>query len=134
MISLDWQLQGKSNFISWTREFGRAAKSKDVLKLLKGEEAILDEPKEEGYLAEPGSGRVLRSRPPQLATPGGGDQQPPNIDTARLVLKWQADHKRWKRDKDKLRVASEHLDEWVCEGLKVELEEYDDSHERSPHS
>jgi hypothetical protein len=50
-ISADQQLQGKSNFISWLRTFERAAKAKDVWKLLKGEGKIIKtEPQEEDYI------------------------------------------------------------------------------------
>jgi hypothetical protein len=75
-IGADQQLQGKSNFISWLRTFERAAKAKDVWKLLIGEEEIIKtEPQEEDYIIYLGGdivtqGRTLRST---LTPPNTGD-------------------------------------------------------------
>jgi hypothetical protein len=68
-VSSDRQLQGKSNFISWPRDFERAAKAKDVFNLLNGDEKILKEPQEDTYFAD--APRASRFREVvQLATPG----------------------------------------------------------------
>src|SRR5277367_6682878 len=49
-VSQDCLLKGKANFITWKREFERAAKAQDVLDLLTGDEPILNKPKTESYL------------------------------------------------------------------------------------
>ena len=86
-VSSDRQLQGKSNFISWTRDFERAAKAKDVFNLLNGDEKILKEPQEDAYLAD-----TPRASRTQLATPGGETLTSDNLTHA--IMKWQADHKK----------------------------------------
>ncbi|MCJ1306155.1 hypothetical protein MMC08_008973, partial [Hypocenomyce scalaris] len=40
-IAVSKQLQEKSNYIVWLRDFKCAAKAKDILKILKGEEEII---------------------------------------------------------------------------------------------
>ena len=46
-VSSDRLLKGKTNLVTWKREFERAAKAQDVLDLLTGDEDILSKPKSE---------------------------------------------------------------------------------------
>jgi hypothetical protein len=121
-VSFDRQLQGKSNFISWTRDFERAAKAKDVFNLLNGDEKILKEPQEDAYLTD--APRASRTREVvQLAIPGGETSTLDNL--AHAIMKWQADHKRWENNRVTVRKAKNLLNDWVCEGIAIELEEYE---------
>ena len=54
VVSADSQLKGKTNFITWRREFERAAKAQDVLDLLKGDEEILEKSNKTDYLYDSG--------------------------------------------------------------------------------
>lgn len=95
-VSADRQLQGKSNFVSWTRDFEHAAKAKDVFNLLNGNEKILKEPQEDTYLID--GPRASRTREvTQLATLGGETPRSDNLTHA--IMKWQADHKRWENNR-----------------------------------
>ena len=48
----DRKLQGKTNFVSWKREFERAAKANDILEYLTGEEVVPPKPKKEDYFGK----------------------------------------------------------------------------------
>ena len=126
-VSSDRLLKGKANFVTWKREFERAAKAQDVLDLLTGDEDILSKPKPESYLITvPRSS--ARAAAKQLATPSADNE---NTDTeitqsanaANNTLRWQMDYEAWKTNKDNLRIASKLLNEWVCEGIKFEIED-----------
>jgi hypothetical protein len=41
-------------------------------------------------------------------------------------MKWQADHKRWENNRVTVRKAKDLLNDWVCEGIAIELEEHRD--------
>jgi hypothetical protein len=126
-VSQDCLLKGKANFITWKREFERAAKAQDVLDLLTGDEPILNKPKTENYLITvPRSSARVTAR--QTATPGAEDGNTEtdtlqSVNAANNALRWQMDYKAWKTNKDNLRIASKLLDEWVCEGIKIEIED-----------
>jgi hypothetical protein len=45
----DRKFIGKTNFVSWKREFERAAKANDILEYLTGEEVVPSKPKKEDY-------------------------------------------------------------------------------------
>ena len=136
-VSPDRQLKGKANFITWKREFERAAKAQDVLDLLIGEEDIISKPKPEDYLATVSrtSGRKMTRK--TVAVPAAE----PDSDNAEAIeavqtsvasnnaLRWQMDYKSWKTNKDNLRIASKLLDEWVCEGIKIEIEDCENAKE-----
>ena len=121
-VSSDRQLQGKSNFISWTRDFERAAKAKDVFNLLNGDEEILKEPQEDAYLADAPQPSRFREVV-QLTTPSGETLRSDNL--AHAIMKWQADHKRWENNRVTVRKAKNLLNDWVCEGIAIEIEEYE---------
>jgi hypothetical protein len=96
-VSSDRLLKGKANFVTWKREFERAAKAQDVLDLLTGDEDILSKPKSESYLITvPRSSARVAAK--QLATPSADNE---NTDTeitqsanaANNTLRWQMDYK-----------------------------------------
>jgi gag-polypeptide of LTR copia-type len=43
--------------------------------------------------------------------------------TSNNSISWQADYKAWKTNKEDLRTASKLLDAWVCEGIRLEIED-----------
>ena len=45
----DRKLKGKTNFVSWKREFERAARKNDILEYLTGGEIVPPKPKKEDY-------------------------------------------------------------------------------------
>lgn len=103
-----------------------------MLDLLTGDEPILNKPKTESYLITvPRSSARVTAR--QAATPGAEDGNTEtdtlqsvnaaNKAAANNALRWQMDCKAWKTNKDNLRIASKLLDEWVCEGIKIEIED-----------
>ncbi|KAH7063247.1 hypothetical protein B0J12DRAFT_642078 [Macrophomina phaseolina] len=49
----DRKLKGKTNFVSWKREFERAAKANDILEYLTGEEIVPPKPRVEDYFGKP---------------------------------------------------------------------------------
>ena len=48
----DRKLKGKTNFVSWKREFERAAKTTDIFEYLTGEETVPAKPKKEDYFVK----------------------------------------------------------------------------------
>lgn len=50
-VKTDRKLKGKANFVSWKREFERAAKTHDILEYLTGEEVVPPKPRKEDYLS-----------------------------------------------------------------------------------
>jgi hypothetical protein len=125
--SSDRLLKGKTNFVTWKREFERAAKAQDVLDLLTGDEDILSKPKSESYLiAVPRSSARVAAK--QLATPQADNENTEteitqSANAANNTLRWQMDYEAWKTNKNNLRTASKLLNEWVCEGIKIEIED-----------
>jgi hypothetical protein len=137
-IAASKQLQGKTNFISWLRAFERAAKAKDVLKILTGaEEVVKFEPTMEDNIvvvvdSNPNlaAQRVTRSRVP--ITPMTGDDDDTageRTDTTRSMLKWQAAVKKYDRSQEKSRIAMDLLLKWVSPGVAIDLEDLDDPKE-----
>ncbi|KGO69328.1 Integrase, catalytic core [Penicillium italicum] len=51
-VKPDRQLKGKTNFISWKREFERAARANDVLEFLTGEEVVPPKPNKDEYFVK----------------------------------------------------------------------------------
>lgn len=49
-VKEDRKLRGKTNFVSWKREFERAARANEILDYLTGEEVVPPKPKKEDYL------------------------------------------------------------------------------------
>src|ERR1700709_183582 len=70
----DRKLKGKTNFVSWKREFERAAKANDIIEYLTGAEVVPSKPKKEDYFGkttEVDTRRLTRamSAQAQTATP-----------------------------------------------------------------
>ena len=110
VISADRQLKDKVNFITWRREFERAAKTQDMLDLLNESEDIIDKPDKDLYLFD-------------MDAEGKTTQAQAVIGTNNNSILWQADYTVWKVNRDKLKVADKLLDEWVCEGIKIEIKD-----------
>src|ERR1700753_603 len=45
----DRKLKGKTNFVSWKRDFERASKTNDIFEYLTGEEVVPPKPKKQDY-------------------------------------------------------------------------------------
>jgi hypothetical protein len=48
----DRKLKGKTNFVSWKREFERASKADDIFECLTGEEVVPPKPKKQDYFGK----------------------------------------------------------------------------------
>src|SRR4051794_13245090 len=48
----DRKLKGKTNFVSWKREFERASKADDIFEYLTGEEVVPPKPKKQDYFGK----------------------------------------------------------------------------------
>src|SRR5258706_11401716 len=82
----DRKLKGKTNFVSWKREFERAAKANDIIEYLTGAEVLPSRPKKEDYfekLVEVETRRLTRSMTTtQAATPSTeGDEEMSDVQT-----------------------------------------------------
>jgi hypothetical protein len=86
-----------------------------VLDLLKGDEEILEKPNKRDYLYDSGGEKITQV---QAVTA-----------TNNNAILWQADSKAWKDNKDKLKIASKFLNEWVCERIKIEIEDCNNAKE-----
>ncbi|KAJ5982129.1 hypothetical protein N7451_012291 [Penicillium sp. IBT 35674x] len=51
-VKPDRQLEGKTNFINWKREFERAARANNALEFLTGEKVVPTKPNKDDYLAK----------------------------------------------------------------------------------
>jgi len=133
----DRKLKGKTNFVSWKREFERAAKANDIFEYLTGEEIVPSKPRKEDYfekLVEVETRRLTRSRTTaQTATPSTeGDEEMYDAQTmapANNTLRWQIDYSEYKTAKEKMKFAGKLLDAWVSDGIKIEIEDCTDAKE-----
>lgn len=127
-VKADRKLKGKINFISWKREFERAAKANDTFEYLTGEEVVLPKPRKEDYLAKPGDADIHRStQTKKISTPTFDDGDESDDAQAVLIttnnsLRWPIDYNEHKNAKEKMKLASKLLDSWVSDGIKIEIE------------
>ncbi|KAJ5460957.1 uncharacterized protein N7458_002509 [Penicillium daleae] len=128
-VKADRKLKGKVNFISWKREFERAAKANDTFEYLTGEEVVPPKPRKEDYFAKPGDGEIRHSiRTKKISTPMVDDGDETDDAQAILIttnnnLRWQIDYNEHKNAKEKMKLASKLLDSWVSDGIKIEIED-----------
>jgi gag-polypeptide of LTR copia-type len=133
----DRKLKGKTNFISWKREFERAAKANDILEYLTGEEVVPSKPKKEDYFVKPIEVDTRRPIPAkkkaQNVTPSTDDDDETNdvqtMTSTNNSLRWQMDSDEHKAAKAKMKLAGKLLDAWVSDGIKIEIEEFADGKE-----
>ena len=132
----DRKLRGKTNFVSWKRDFERAAKVNDILEYLTGEEVVPPKPRKDDYftrLVEADTRRNTRamSAQAQAATPSteGDDDMYPiqTLTNPANTFRWQVDYSEYKTAKEKMRLASRVLDAWVSDGIKIEIEDCEDA-------
>jgi hypothetical protein len=126
-------LRGKTNFISWKREFERAAKVNDTIEYLTGEEVVPPKPKKEDYFVKPVKAETRRPAPTRkTSTSAPDDVDEPDDAQAILMttnnnLRWQIDYNEHKNAKEKMKLASKLLDSWVSDGIKIEIEDCADA-------
>ncbi|KAK4067059.1 hypothetical protein Purlil1_13929 [Purpureocillium lilacinum] len=133
----DRKLKGKTNFVSWKREFERAAKTTDIFEYLTGEETVPAKPKKEDYfvkLIEVDIHRPVRGKKASQAfTPSSNDDDETDDVQTRLstnnALRWQIDYTEHKNAKEKMKLAGKLLEAWVSEGIKIEVEDCTDAKE-----
>lgn len=134
----DRKLKNKTNYVSWKREFERAAKTNDVLEYLTGEDAIPPKPKMEDYLmkhTEVNTRRPVRTtRTAQSFTPSTDDDD--ETDDAQTItlsanntLRWQIESSEYEKARKKMKLAGKLLHVWVCEGIQIEMEDCKDAKE-----
>jgi hypothetical protein len=134
-VKEDRKLKGKTNFVSWKREFERTAKTNEVFEYLTGEEVVPSKPKKEDYfvkVVETESRRLTRAMSAQTFTPstdGDGDVDDPQTLISSNTLRWQIDSNEYKNAKEKMKLAGKLLDAWVSDGIKIEIEDCTDAQE-----
>ncbi|KAJ5109551.1 hypothetical protein N7532_002196 [Penicillium argentinense] len=128
-VKADRKLKGKINFISWKREFERAAKANDTFEYLTGEEVVPPKPRKEDYFTKTGEAEIRRStRTKKISTPTVDDGDETDDAQAILVttnnnLRWQIDYNEHKNAREKMKLATKLLDTWVSDGIKIEIED-----------
>lgn len=130
------KLQGKTNFISWKREFEHAAKAYDTFEYLNGKEIVPPKPKKEDYFAKPvrtccpAQGKKAAKTAAQVTD---NDNETDNAQTITISnnnnLRWQINYNKHKNAKEKIKLAGKLLDAWVSNGIKIEIEEFADAKE-----
>ncbi|KZN94229.1 hypothetical protein EN45_044190 [Penicillium chrysogenum] len=134
-VKPDRQLKGKTNFISWKREFERAARANDVLEFLTGEEVVPPKPNKDEYFVKVlgtetrRSSRIKKSLSPTTDDEIETDDGQAVVLTTNNTLRWQIDHNEHKNAKEKMKLASRLLDAWISEGIKIEIEDCADAKE-----
>lgn len=132
--SPDRQLKGRFNYISWLREFKRAANREGVWNMLTGEEIVISsEPNPNTYFqsADHSAPRTRTfqqtSAALQIAAESRGSTIATHpVNSVASLLEWQAAHKRWERSQEKVRIALRLLNAWVSPGIAIDLEDHDD--------
>ncbi|KAJ5742399.1 uncharacterized protein N7511_008477 [Penicillium nucicola] len=134
-VKPDRQLKGKTNFISWKREFERAARANDVLEFLTGEEVVPPKPNKDEYFVKVldtetrRSTRIKKSLSPTTDDENETDDSQAVVLTTNNTLRWQIDHNEHKNAKEKMKLASRLLDAWISDGIKIEIEDFADAKE-----
>jgi hypothetical protein len=128
----DRKLKGKTNFVSWKREFERAAKANDIIEYLTGAEVVPSKPFGKPIEVDPRrSIRVKKTA--QTFTPSTDDNDDvDDIQTTMSInntLRWQIDYNEHKSAKEKKKLAAKLLDAWVSDGIKIEIKDYADAKE-----
>ena len=131
----DRKLKGKANFVSWKREFERASKANDIFEYLTGEEVVPPKPKKQdcfGKTIEVETRRRTRamSAQVQFATPSTeDDDEIYDVQTVASPIdgQWQFEYMEYENARKKMKLAGTLLDAWVCEGIKIEIEDCTDT-------
>ncbi|KAJ5474101.1 hypothetical protein N7475_003667 [Penicillium sp. IBT 31633x] len=134
-VKPDRRLKGKSNFISWKREFERAARANDVLEFLTGEEVVPPKPNKDEYFVKildtetRRSTRIKKSLSPTTDDGDETDDGQAVVLTTNNTLRWQIDYNDHKAAKEKMKLANMLLDKWISDGIKIETEDCSDAKE-----
>lgn len=134
-VKPDRQLKGKTNFISWKREFERAARANDVLEFLTGEEVVPPKPNKDEYFVKVldtetrRSTRIKKSLSPTTDDENETDDGQAVVMTTNNTLRWQIDHNEHKNAKEKMKLASRLLDAWISDGINIEIDDCADAKE-----
>jgi hypothetical protein len=130
------KLKGKTNFISWKREFKRAAKANDTFKYLNSEEVVPPKPKRDDYSAKPvGTRRPAQAKKAVKTITQATDDDDETDDVQTIImstnnnLRWQNDYNKHKNAKEKMKLEGKLLNAWVSDGIKIEIEEFADAKE-----
>ncbi|KAJ6033764.1 hypothetical protein N7444_011535 [Penicillium canescens] len=134
-VKPDRRLKGKTNFISWKREFERAARANDVLEFLTGEEVVPPKPNKDEYFVKVldtetrRSTRIKKSLSPTTDDENETDDGQAVVLTTNNTLRWQIDYNDHKVAKEKMKMANKLLDKWISDGIKIETEDCSDAKE-----
>jgi len=129
------KLKGKTNFVSWKRDFERASKANDTFEYLIGEEVVPPKPKKQDYFGKTIEVETRRrtramSAQAQFATPSSeGDEEMYDVQTVASTNdgQWQYEYMEYEKARKKMKLAGKLLDAWVCEGIKIEIEDCTDA-------
>ena len=114
-VSPDRRLRGKVNFVTWKRDFEREAKAYDVLDLFTGNEKVLEKPRTEYYIDNDDE-KDLNGANTIAST------QKTLKSFQANTLRYTIDYNNWKSNRDSLRTASKLLNDWVSDGIRIEVE------------
>lgn len=114
--SPDQQLQGKSNYVVWHPRFKREARDMDVFDILASKEDIIT--------TEPTAAACLVYTDGTSADETAATRSK-EVDSARSLLKWQSEHKKWENSKRRVRQARRVLEKWVSPAILLEIEDMD---------
>lgn len=136
-IQADRKLKGKTNFISWKREFERVVKTNDIFEYLTGEEVVPSKPQTEYYFVKPTEVDIRRSirtkKTAQTFTPlTDDDDETENAQSMKFTnnsLRWQIDYKEHENAKKKMKFADRLLDAWISDNIKIEIQDCADANE-----
>ncbi|KAJ5704349.1 hypothetical protein N7536_000038 [Penicillium majusculum] len=131
----DRQLKDKTNFISWKREFERAARANNVLEFLTGEEVVPPKPNKDEYFVKVldtetrRSTRIKKRSSPTTDVENETDNSHTVALTTNNTLRWQIDHNEHNNAKGKMKLANMLLDAWISDGINIEIEDCADAKE-----
>jgi hypothetical protein len=106
----DRKLKGKTNFVSWKREFERASKADDIFEYLTGEEVVPPKPKKQDYFGKTIEVETRRrtramSAQAQFATPSSeGDDEMYDVQTMASTNdgQWQFEYMEYEKARKKI--------------------------------
>jgi hypothetical protein len=103
-------LNGKANYFEWRRFFDRAAKVKDLWKIVSGSVTNIQELAQDSYL--------VYSRAPKVKKVENGGEV-----TVGGILNWQVAYKKWEKQQARLKDLRQLVLDTVSSSISLELED-----------
>lgn len=115
-------LVGKSNYFEWRRKFDRVAKIKDLWHILTSTEKLLSEPKISDFTSL-GTGVTTRAGAAAANAAANTTVQTDPHESAIMLAAWQAAHKSYEKQQDKIKQCRELIMNSVSSSILMELED-----------